>query len=628
MIPQKALYINALNGSFRVEDVKDEEVIGPLDFAFKYANDDNKFFFGSGVLAGSIIPGTRRLIFCGRSPLWKNFYISTMGGAALIFHHLGINYVVIEGTCPDYSVLRLKRKNNELKIIFEKLNPETIWKGYNRKIGFYALQEYLFDKYKADYDDCLDEFGKLRILATGPAALKTNMGAIGSAYIEGGKLNAVDCWAGRGGIGSKLVQKHRIVAIVYGGDYADTDLRNSEELNKYFEEKFHKKMLMEDIEVTKKYRFDPEYQSGGTLGVNFTKTQSWLFSFNYSSIYLSDEERMKIHNDFIKEHYLKQFNDETIKPKLYKTCGETCPAVCKKMRGEYKKDFEPYEALGPNCGIFDQRAAEKINHHVDAMGFDAIQAGGIVSWLMECLAKGVVKKEDFDINMMPRWDWKNFDVFADSNNNAELGIQIINTMLSNPIFSKSIRTAAKGVDKRYNKTGVKSINLAVYNAYGDEGCMVPNMYWAPGLFSPMPVMGKYFQYYEKKIADPYELGRKNVERMIKEFYSDNAGCCRFHRGWIEEIIGDLIDKHFNIKIDFFTHHKQLAQLINLDNKSVFWESERVIDIIVEFLKKTLRETPDCQDAKDWVARFEKDKWKAASEYWEEIRRGINDAMKS
>ncbi len=628
MIPQKVLYVNAANGSYRIEDVKDEEVIGPLDFAFKYANDDNKFFFGSGVLAGSIIPGTRRLIFCGRSPLWKNFYISTMGGAALIFHHLGINYVVIEGACPEHSVLRLKRRNNNISVNFEKINPEPIWKSYKDKLGFYALQEYLFDKYKSEYDDCLDEFGKLRILATGPAALKTNMGAIGSAYIEAGKLNAVDCWAGRGGIGSKLVQKHKIVAIIYGGDYTDSDLRNSEELNKYFEEKFHKKMLMEDLEVTKKYRYDPKYESGGTLGVNFTKTQSWLYSFNYSSIYLSDDERMKIHNDYVKDHYLKQFNEETIKPKLFKTCGESCIAVCKKMRAEFKKDYEPYEALGPNCGIFDQRSAEKLNHYVDAMGLDAIQAGGMVSWLMECIAKGLIKKEDFGISLTPKWCWKDFDVVNDSENNANLGIQIINMMMNNAMFSKSIRSAAKQVDKKYGlRDNAKTINLAVYNAYGEDGCMVPNMYWAPGLFSPMPIMGKYFQYYEKKIADPYELGKKNVERMIKEFYSDNAGCCRFHRGWIEDLIEDLIDKHFNQRIDFFTHHKKLAQLINWNNNSVFWESERVVDIIIEFLSKTLREVPDCIAAKEWLPRFEKDKMKAARQYWEEIRRGINDAMK-
>jgi len=623
VIPQKVLFINAADGSFRVEDVKDNEVIGPVDYALKYANDDNKFFFGSGVLAGSVIPGTRRLIFCGHSPLWDNFYISTMGGAAMVFRHLGINYVVIENSCKEYSVLKLKREKDKLSVVFEPLNPEEIWRGYKGKIGYYALQEYVFDKYREDYDDCIDEFGKLRILATGPASLKTNMGAIGSAYIEGDKPSSVDCWAGRGGIGSKLVQKHRIVAIVFGGDYKDDSLANLDEFNKYFEDRFHKSMIQKDMEVTVKYRYDPKYDSGGTLGVNYSTTQTWLFSFNYSSVYLSDEERMRIHNDFIKKHYLKQFNEETIKPRRFKTCGESCSAVCKKMRDEYKKDYEPYEALGPNSGVFDQRAAEKLNHYVDAMGFDAIQAGGVVSWVMECLSRGIFKKEDFGLSLEPRFDWKNFDVVKDSHNNAELGIQIINMILTNPLFSKSIRTAAKEIDKKY---GVKSINLAVYTASGSNGCMVPNMYWGPGLFSPMPIMGKYFQYYKYSIADPYKLGKKNVERMIKELYSDNSGCCRFHRGWIEELMQDLINKHFGTHIDFYSHHKKLVRMINKNNKSVFWESERVIDIIFEFLKKFVRENPDDASAKEWVAKFEKDKYRAAKEYWEEIRRGISDAL--
>ena len=624
MIPQKVLYIDASTGKFRVEDVKDENVIGPVDFALKYANEDNKFFFGSGVLAGSIIPSTRRLIFCGHSPLWDNFYISTMGGAAMVFRHLGINYVIIENSCPEHSVLKLKREKDEFSVVFERVDAEKIWKGYKDKIGFYALQEFVFDNYKDEYNHCIDDFGKLRFLATGPAALKTNMGAIGSAYIEAGKPGFVDCWAGRGGIGSKLVQKHKIVAIIYGGDYKDDSLTNINEFNKYFQDKFQKKMMIKDTEATTKYRYDPKYKSGGTLGVNYSATDSWLFSFNYSSIYLSDEDRIKIHTDFIKKHYLKQFNEETIKPKKFKTCGEACPAVCKKMRDEYKKDYEPYEALGPNSGVFDQRAAERLNHYADAMGFDAIQAGGIVSWVMECLAKGIIKKEDLGLTLMPKFDWKNFDIVNDSNNNAELGIQIINLVLTNPMFSKSIRQSSKELDNRF---GTKTINLAVFNAFGNEGCMVPNMYWGPGLFSPMPIMGKYFQYYKYSIANPYELGKKNSERMIKELYSDNSGCCRFHRGWIEEVIQDIINKHFNLNIDFFAHHKKLVQDINQNNKSVFWESERVIDIIFEFLRKFIRENPEDTVAKEWVARFEKDKYIAAREYWEEIRRGINDTLK-
>ncbi|MEZ4566121.1 MAG: aldehyde ferredoxin oxidoreductase C-terminal domain-containing protein [Desulfobacterales bacterium] len=45
---------------------------------------------------------------------------------------------------------------------------------------------------------------------------------------------------------------------------------------------------------------------------------------------------------------------------------------------EYKKDYEPYRALGPLCGVFDSDA-EKLNHRLDMYGFDTISAGGVVS---------------------------------------------------------------------------------------------------------------------------------------------------------------------------------------------------------------------------------------------------------
>jgi glyceraldehyde-3-phosphate dehydrogenase (ferredoxin) len=627
MIPQKALYINASNGSFRVEEVKDEEVIGPLDFAYKYTYPDDKFFFGIGPLAGSIIPGSRRMIFCGKSPLWENFYISTMGGAGQIFFHLNINYVVIEGACKEFSVLKLKYEQGKLSVAFEPVKVEETWKGYNGKIGFYALQDYVYDKCHAEYDKCIDSFGKLRILAVGPASLWTNMGAIGSAYVTKDGPGPVDTWAGRGGIGSKMIQKHRIAAIIYGGDYASTELHNREEINQFFQKKYNMDMMKEDMKVGVKYLYDPAFESGGTMGVNFTVTKRWLFTFNYSSIYFADADRLEIHKRFIENHYLEQFNKETIEKKMFKTCGEACPLACKKMHDIYKKDYEPYQALGPNSGIFDQRAAEKLNHYADAMGFDAIQIGGMVSWFMECLAKGLIKRADFGLTKTPRWDWKIFDIEKDSMSNAELGVQIMNLMLSpkhNAIFKDSIRAAAKRIDAKF---GTKTKDLAVYNAYGAESCMVPNQYWALGLFSPMPIMGKYFQYYHNEIVNPYELGKMNVERMIKEFYSDNAGFCRFHRGWAEELLPEIINQHFHMSIDFFKHHKKLAQMINLNNKSVFWESERVVDIIKEFFRVTLIDRPDQKDAKEWLAKFEKDKWKAAKECWDEISRGINDAMK-
>ncbi|MFH1506781.1 MAG: aldehyde ferredoxin oxidoreductase N-terminal domain-containing protein, partial [archaeon] len=353
MIPQKALFYDLSNDGERIEIIKDEGIIGPVDFGFKHKD---KLVIGTGALAGSIIPGTRRLIFTGPSPVWGNFYISTMGGAALIFHKTSLNYLVLEKAAKETSILRINYEDGK---ILTKLEPvvdvERIWQDYKGKKGTYAMQQYIYDKYGKEFKDC-------RILSVGPAAKHTIIGAILSIPLENGQFNNVDTWAGRGGLGSLLFQRYNLAGIIYGGDYCcDFDFRDLGKINEFFEKNFKKKMMVEDIEATEKYRYNPAFNTGGTFGVNYARLKESIIFFNWQSVYLEDEARLKVHTEFIVNHYLKQFNEETIVPRKFKHCGEPCPAVCKKMHGEFKKDYEPYEALGPQCGIFDQRAAEKTN---------------------------------------------------------------------------------------------------------------------------------------------------------------------------------------------------------------------------------------------------------------------------
>jgi glyceraldehyde-3-phosphate dehydrogenase (ferredoxin) len=122
---------------------------------------------------------------------------------------------------------------------------------------------------------------------------------------------------------------------------------------------------------------------------------------------------------FVVDHYLKQFNEETIQSKQQRTCGEPCVAVCKKMRGEFKKDYEPYQTLGPLSGIFDQRAAEKLNHHADMYGFDAISVGGVISWLMECLSENLLTPEELGVKDKPVFTPQGFSLETDSMHNVD-----------------------------------------------------------------------------------------------------------------------------------------------------------------------------------------------------------------
>ena len=96
--------------------------------------------------------------------------------------------------------------------------------------------------------------------------------------------------------------------------------------------------------------------------------------------------------------------------------------------GVYKKDFEPYQSMGPLCGIFDQRAAEKLNHHADCLGFDAISVGGTLAWLMDCLDDGLITPAELGVDRASRWEPANFDVVGDSMHNAELGTALLDQM--------------------------------------------------------------------------------------------------------------------------------------------------------------------------------------------------------
>ncbi len=644
MILQKALVIDANKGSGEIIEVNDENVIGPVDYAMKLCDEDDYFVFGRGALGGSIIPGTQRLIFAGMSPLWETFYISTLGGAAVEFYNTGLNYVAIKNHAHTPSVLIINYKDGKTIFRLEPIGLDKIkevMSGYKDLKGAYAIQDYIIDTYSK-------EFSKFRVLAVGQGAIVTKNGAILSASIVDRKATPVDGWAGRGGLGSKLYQEHGIIGVIYGGDFDNKipGLKDVAKLNELFEKKFNKKMMAEVMDATTKYRYDPAFKSGGTAGVNFSRLKDWLIYFNWNSVNSTDEERLWVNDNLIVNHYLKQFNEETIIPKQQKTCGEVCPAFCKKMNNIYKKDYEPYQAAGPNCGIFDQRAAERINHEIDAFGYDAIHVGNELSWLMECVSKGLLDKEELGLDEMPKFDLKDFDAVKDSAKNAEIASRILNFMTFDEnslgqILRKGMRLAAKELDeihsRRVSEKGVKFKDLALYTSHGNTGCMAPNQYWVPGMFLPMPIMGKYFEYYEADFMSPYDLGKKSRDRMVKELYSDNTGICRFHRKWVEAIIQDVVNQVHGTNIDYYVHHRKLVDKIFAKyNEPVFWETERDIDVIWKYVEKIAKSEPENperdklnKDKPDasvhyWVEKFRADKWAAAKAYWETALLGIRE----
>ncbi len=365
----RVLMIDASNGYYRINRYPVGSFFGPVDLGIHLSYKHNSLNIGAGLLAGSIFPGSNRLIFSGISPSWHGFFVSAMGGAALVFNNLGINLLSIIGKAEKPSILYLNRNHGEeVEVELYPTDPNTLWE--TGRGGIYGVMQHSLDQYSMRYEK------DPRVLAVGPAALYTDIGAIASAPVKNGELTPVDCWAGRGGFGTKLLQQHGIIGIIYGGTWVEDDFRDRKVADEWFQDRYEKKMAAKDIEATTKYRYDPDFNTGGTFGVNYATLNERIIAFNYRTIFMTKEERLDLHQRFIVDHYLKQFNEETIATKQQKNCGEPCAAVCKKMHGHYKKDYEPYQTLGPLCGVFDQRAAELLNGKADTNGFDAILWAG------------------------------------------------------------------------------------------------------------------------------------------------------------------------------------------------------------------------------------------------------------
>jgi glyceraldehyde-3-phosphate dehydrogenase (ferredoxin) len=618
---QRVLMVDAATGFYKTKRYGFDRYFGPVDLGIHLTEEYRSLNFGVGVFAGSIFPGSNRLVVTGFSPCWQGYYISSMGGAGLVFDNLGVNMLSLVGKAPVPSVLYLNRSHGEeIEVEVVPIDAEGLWRS--GRLGVYALTDEVYRRFGDRYEK------DPRILATGPAALHTDFGGIMSVPISKGKISHVDTWAGRGGLGSALAGEHGIVAVIYGGTVVTEDFRDHKVADEWFKNKYDQRLMQKDLEVTTKYRYDEKLKTGGTFGVNYATMGGKILAFNYRTIDWSEEQRVELHQKFIVDHYLKQFNDETIANKQQATCGEPCPAVCKKLNGIYKKDYEPYQTLGPLCGIFDQRAAEKLNRHGDAMGFDAISLGGVLAWLMDLLDTKTLAPEELGVSRLPRWQMAGFDPVVDSAHNAELALELIDAILE----KRGILDFGEGVRKwsriHSRAKGTALHDRLVYIAFSRRGWMVPNQYWVAGALAPMAIMGKYYMIYSHDFIPPRTLGRMCAARLKQELILDNLGICRFHRGWAEELLPDVMGTLYGAREPFLRAIEVLASRLHSNNSPIFWESARDIDYLHSFLKRKKEvDGEEHPELASWLERFEKDRMEAARDFWYDTLKGIDESLR-
>ncbi len=642
------------HNTFKIEEWPLTEVLGPIDVGVKlhlevyesWKHDvfsaRNVMVIGRGVFAGGRIIGCHRLVAVFRSPITRGLHVSAMGGAAYRFVGTGLHALAIEGRADEPSVLLVfgdEKGVKEIKV--ERIGEETLWEvyeGYKGAIGVRALTLYLLDT----YEDYFKEYNA-RSIVVGPAAVKTIMGALFSLDADPKtkriRPGAIDS-AARGGGGSVLYHAHGIAAIVFGGKYSpmsenpklgDISLLDS------IAEKVHGKRYTEVLmATTRKYRFDSHLGTGGTFGVNYVHYRELVPMFGYNTIYYSKAIRAAILEKVLK-YFWKPFQDEVFKSgkRPWYNCGEPCPVVCKKVWRGVKVDYEPFNGMGPMIGVLSLEDAADLVELVDDYGFDVIELGHVISWLFDLLHRGLLSPRELGLEARPYFDPIAYDVEEHSKRNARLAVRIIEMLIrgGNEIIEHiarhGIRSTARMLNKKYAyRTKMYAIgfqDVAVYAAYGEEGYMTPNYYWTPGMIAPLYILGRYWTNYTPTFSDPEHFAESSLKRALWEYLIDNAGFCRFHRGWAEKMLSLLYREIWGVNVDLEKHAKKTyKKIIEYQEKAgaapVFWESRKTIDIISTIAAEMGNE--------EWVRRFAEDYRGAAREWWEKFTKTLKSLLES
>jgi glyceraldehyde-3-phosphate dehydrogenase (ferredoxin) len=213
-------------------------------------------------------------------------------------------------------------------------------------------------------------------------------------------------------------------------------------------------------------------------------------------------------------------------------------------------------------------------------------------------------------------------------NNARLGVALLDRIVEPGGLLDLSHGPRRLAHRLAADKGQSVLDPFVYNAGSTDGWMVPNQYWTPGVLSPMAIMGKYYMYYGDEFFPPRELGRKNTARLVQELLLDNAGFCRFHRKWAEEMLPEIIGALYGKQDEFVESARATALKIGSRNLSVYWESERNVDFMHACLVR-MRDVEGNESAElaDWLTRFDEDKHAAALDFWFEIRKGIHQALR-
>ncbi|MEB2837045.1 MAG: aldehyde ferredoxin oxidoreductase [Desulfurococcales archaeon] len=636
----RAVVVDAARGDWGLEEF-DADILGPLDLGVRlhmeryssYMHDPyserNAVVIGWGPFTHSRLFGSHRVVAVFKSPVTGALHASTMGGAAWVWARSGVDAIVIEGRALEPSLL-LVESPGDGGLRVRLLGVEGLWSLWRpRGDGVYgarALQERAEALARS-----ASSSQALRVAVVGPAAAASHAGSLESWEHD---WRVVD-GASRGGVGSVLYRAHNIVALAVGGRAAPARGGVYEAVARAVEERLGAPYPKAVLGVTRKYRFDEKLGTGGTFGVNYVHYRELIPMLAFNTIYHGLTVRLRLHAALM-EGFWRPFQEEvfTGNPSgKWLTCGEPCPVACKKIYRGVKVDYEPFHAMGPLIGVFKLDHAKRLVEHADALGVDAIEAGHAIAWLLDLASRGKLDPSRIGAPSRPVMSPDEYDpAYSEAHAEIAEGLLLAAYHPEPPkdyagleparlAGSEGLRAAAA----RLEEEGVgHARDEAVYAAFGPRRWyMTPNLYWTPGMVAPLYLLGRYWTNYSPTFQEPEDYARTSLQRAALEYAVDNAGFCRFHRGWLEKVI-DKAYEALGYTVDPVANARRMYRLIAEYRKRagappVPWESRKTMDI-VSTIAAELRISP-------WAERMAEDPG-SILEWWRRFHREVERLLEA
>jgi len=335
--------------------------VGPFD-------PENRLIFMTGPLTGTSIPGSGTYAVSTRSPLTGLAGIAHANGFfGARLKYSGYDGIVLQGASENWVYLLISDGKAELRDAKDLCGKDT-----------WETEEILRQRH-----------------GEGKMDLRTSVASIGPAGERLVRFSAIFSDRGHvaasGGVGAVMGSKRLKAIVVQGKGGVKT----------FAEKNAVKKIVLDWIIEARESSLGRVISKHGSAGL-FTSyySRGWVPVKNLTTNLFPNSGTFD--GAFLREKFFRMM------PRSCHACTfHHCHSV-EVLEGPFKgfigeePEYEIFAGFGPNLGIYDPGAVTRLNNVNDRLGMDAKEVAFLLSLVMECFEKGLLKKRDLD-GLEPKW---------------------------------------------------------------------------------------------------------------------------------------------------------------------------------------------------------------------------------